>query len=99
MKSMHNQETEALYKAILSLKTTEECEKFFKDICTIKELEALSLRFLVAQQLDKGRNYNDVSRDTGASSATISRVNKCINYSDGYRIVLDRLKESGDEIL
>ena len=99
MKSMHNQETEALYKAILSLKTTEECEKFFKDICTIKELEALSLRFLVAQQLDKGKNYNDVSRDTGASSATISRVNKCINYSDGYRIVLNRLKESGDEIL
>ena len=98
MKSMHNQETEALYKAILSLKTTEDCEKFFKDICTIKELEALSLRFLVAQQLDKGKNYNDVSRDTGASSATISRVNKCINYSDGYRIVLDRLKESGDEI-
>lgn len=98
MKSMHNQETEALYKAILSLKTTEECEKFFKDICTIKELEALSLRFLVAQQLDKGKNYNDVSRDTGASSATISRVNKCLNYSDGYRIVLDRLNESGDEI-
>ena len=98
MKSMHNQETEALYKAILSLKTAEECEKFFKDICTIKELEALSLRCLVAQQLDKGKNYNDVSRDTGASSATISRVNKCLNYSDGYRIVLDRLKESGDEI-
>lgn len=98
MKSMHNQETKALYNAILSLKTTEECEKFFKDICTIKELEALSLRFLVAQQLDKGKNYNDVSRDTGASSATISRVNKCLNYSDGYRIVLDRLKESGDEI-
>lgn len=98
MKSMHNQETEALYKAILSLKTAEECEKFFKDICTIKELEALSLRFLVAQQLDKGKNYNDVSRDTGASSATISRVNKCLNYSDGYRIVLDRLKEGGDEI-
>ncbi|MBE6540021.1 MAG: hypothetical protein E7674_04690 [Ruminococcaceae bacterium] len=99
MKSMHDQETKALYNAILSLKTTEECEKFFKDICTIKELEALSLRFLVAQQLDKGKNYNDVSRDTGASSATISRVNKCLNYSDGYRIVLDRLKESGDEIL
>ncbi|MBO5981415.1 MAG: TrpR YerC/YecD [Clostridia bacterium] len=98
MKSMHNQETKALYNAILSLKTTEECEKFFKDICTIKELEALSLRFLVAQQLDKGKNYNDVSRDTGASSATISRVNKCLNYCDGYRIVLDRLKESGDEI-
>lgn len=99
MKSMHDQETKALYNAILSLKTTEECDKFFKDICTIKELEALSLRFLVAQQLDKGKNYNDVSRDTGASSATISRVNKCLNYSDGYRIVLDRLKESGDEIL
>ena len=98
MKSMHKQETEALYKAILSLKTTEECEKFFTAICTFTELDALSLRFLVAQQLDKGKNYNDVSRDTGASSATISRVNKCINYSDGYRIVLDRLKESGDEI-
>ena len=61
MKSMHNQETEALYKAILSLKTTEECEKFFKDICTIKELEALSLRFLVAQQLDNGKNYNTIT--------------------------------------
>ena len=95
---MHNQETEALYKAILSLRTAEECEKFFKDICTIKELEALSLRFLVAKQLDEGKNYNDVSKDTGASSATISRVNKCLNYSDGYRIVLDRLNEIGDEI-
>ena len=98
MKSMHNQEAEALYKAILSLRTAEECEKFFKDICTIKELEALSLRFLVAKQLDEGKNYNDVSKDTGASSATISRVNKCLNYSDGYRIVLDRLNEIGDEI-
>ncbi len=98
MKSMHNQEAEALYKAILSLRTAEECAKFFKDICTIKELEALSLRFLVAKQLDEGKNYNDVSKDTGASSATISRVNKCLNYSDGYRIVLDRLNEIGDEI-
>ena len=99
MSKIRCESVDRLFQTILNLETVEECYAYFEDICTIKELEALSLRFLVAQQLDKGKNYNDVSRDTGASSATISRVNKCINYSDGYRIVLDRLKESGDEIL
>ena len=86
-----------LFDAIVSLKSREECSKFFEDICTVKELEAISQRFLVARQLDEGKNYIDVSCGTGASSATISRVNKCLNYSDGYRMVLDRLKRSGDK--
>ncbi len=98
MKSIRNPETDALFRAILSLENPEECYKFFEDICTVKELEAISQRFLVARQLDEGKNYNDVSCDTGASSATISRVNKCLNYSDGYRIVLDRMKRTGDKI-
>ncbi len=97
MKSIHNPETDALFQAILSLENLEECYKFFEDICTVKELEAISQRFLVARQLDEGKNYIDVSCGTGASSATISRVNKCLNYSDGYRMVLDRLKRSGDK--
>lgn len=97
MKDIHCPETDALFEAILTLKTTEECYKFFEDVCTLKELEAVSQRFLVARQLDEGKNYNDVSEETGASSATICRVSKCLRHGDGYRIVLDRLKKAGKE--
>ncbi len=95
MKDIHCPETDALFAAILTLKTADECYKFFEDVCTLKELEAISQRFLVARQLDEGRNYNDVSEDTGASSATICRVSKCLQHGGGYRIVLDRLKKAG----
>ena len=89
---------EELFEGILSLQTLEECERFFTDICTIKELQALTQRLQVAKQLYEGRNYNEVYRDTGVSSATICRVNKCLNYGDGgYKTVLDRLGGNSDE--
>ena len=91
-------EMEELFEGILSLQTVEECERFFTDICTIKELQALTQRLQVAKQLYEGRNYNEVYQDTGVSSATICRVNKCLNYGDGgYKTVLDRLGGNSDE--
>ena len=68
---------------------------FFEDICTIKELQSLYQRFRVACLLDSGSNYLEVSDTTGASSATISRVNRCLNYGSGYRMALDNLKKAG----
>ena len=83
------------FEAILSLRTLEDCRLFFEDVATIKELQAMSQRFRVACLLDSGENYIEVSESTGASSATISRVNRCLVYGGGYRTALDRLKESG----
>ena len=92
MDKLRNPETDLLFAGILKLQTVDECYRFFTDICTIKELQSLSQRLQVAKQLSEGRNYNEVCRDTGASSATICRVNKCLNYGDGgYKTVLDRL--------
>ena len=82
-----------LFEAIAALKTPEECRLFFQDICTIKELQAMAQRLQVAALLDEGQNYNAVCEQTGASTAPISRVNKCLLYGGGYRLVLDRLKE------
>ena len=91
-------EMQELFEGILSLQNVQECERFFTDICTIKELQALTQRLQVAKQLYEGRNYNEVCRDTGVSSATICRVNKCLNYGDGgYKTVLDRLGGNSDE--
>ena len=81
-----------LYNAILSLKDVQECDKFFEDICTIQELEALSQRLEVACLLKQGKSYSEVNKLTGASTATICRVGKCINYGNGgYELVIDRL--------
>lgn len=78
-----------LFEAIAELKTIDEVRKFFEDVCTIKELEAMSQRLKVAALLKSGRNYQEVSAMTGASTATISRVNKCLLYgSGGYKLVL-----------
>lgn len=85
-----------LFKAILTLKTIDECYDFFEDLCTITELRAMEQRFQVAKMLDQGQIYSDIVRETGASTATISRVNKCLIYgTDGYRNVLDKLKKNG----
>ncbi len=82
-----------LYRAVLSLKTPEECRAFFEDLCTVAELKAMSQRLEVAQLLDEGLIYNDILQRTGASSATISRVNRALQYgADGYKTVLPRLK-------
>ena len=93
----HTPEQDTLFEAILTLKTVEDCRLFFQDICTIKELQAMEQRLQVACQLDAGRNYNEISEDTGVSSATICRVNKCLLYGEGgYRMALERLKEAGE---
>jgi TrpR-related protein YerC/YecD len=85
-----------LFQAILSLKSVEECYDFFEDLCTITELHAMEQRFQVALMLDAGRIYSDIVRETGASTATISRVNKCLTYgSDGYRRAIERKKADG----
>ena len=82
-----------LFQGILSLSSVEECYNFFEDLCTITELRAMAQRFQVAKMLDEGQIYSDIVRETGASTATISRVNKCLIYgTDGYRMVLDRTK-------
>ena len=98
MDKLRNPETDLLFEGIITLQTVEECYRFFTDICTIKELQAMTQRLQVAKQLHEGRNYNEVCRDTGASSATICRVNKCLNYGDGgYKAVLERLGGNSDE--
>ena len=83
-----------LYQAILSLKTPEECHAFFQDLCTVAELKAMAQRLEVAQMLDAGMIYNDILDRTGASSATISRVNRSLQYgADGYKAILPRIKK------
>lgn len=83
-----------LFKAILALRDQEECRAFFQDLCTVAELKALAQRMEVAQLLDQGFIYNDILQRTGASSATISRVNRALQYgADGYKTVLPRLKK------
>jgi len=86
---------DSLYETILMLKDLEECKKFFEDLCTVGELRAMEQRFEVALLLDDGMIYNDILERTGASSATISRVNRALHYgSDGYQQVLPRAKEA-----
>lgn len=83
---------EYLFEAVLCLKTTEECYAFFDDLCTMPELKALSQRLSVAKMLNSQRVYSDIVAETGASTATISRVNRSLSYgSDGYKIVFERL--------
>jgi len=95
---LHTPEIERLVKAVLKLETEEECFSFFEDICTIKEIQDMSQRLQVAEMLDQNRSYTDISKETGASTATNSRVNKCLNYgSDGYRRILDKLNEKETE--
>ncbi|MEW9096302.1 MAG: YerC/YecD family TrpR-related protein [Clostridiaceae bacterium] len=95
---IQNEEIDFLYDAILKLQTREECYRFFDDICTINEIQSLSQRMQVAKMLKDRKTYQDISITTGASTATISRVNRCLNYgSDGYEIVLSRLEEDNKE--
>ena len=87
------QRCDEMYDAILTLKTREECIKFFNDLCSISELMAMEQRYQVASCLDDGMIYNDILELTGASSATISRVNRSLQYGDGgYEIVFSRTK-------
>lgn len=99
-KDLKTEAANRLFDAILTLKDREECYRFFKDVCTVNELQALSQRFEVAHMLRDSRTYMDIAEITGASTATISRVNRSLNYGhDGYDLVLRRLysKESEPE--
>lgn len=85
--------TDKLFETILLLEDVEECYNFFEDICTVAEIKALAQRLEVAKMLKDGRTYTDIYEKTGASTATISRVNRCLNYgADGYKLVLERLE-------
>ena len=96
MNPHHTDAAKRLYKAMLLLETEEECAAFFEDLCTIREMQDLSQRLQVAEMLQDGKNYQEISRETGASTATICRVNKCLLYGDGgYKTVLDRLESKG----
>ena len=93
MEKAHAEAADRLFRAILTLRTEAECRHFFDDICTVKEIQDLAQRLEVASMLVQGMNYQEISRATGASTATICRVNKCLNYgSQGYRTMLDRIK-------
>lgn len=85
-----------LFDAILSLENKEECKNFFDDACTIQELTSIAQRLEVAKLLCEGKSYVEINKLTGASTATICRVGKCVNYgSGGYKTALDRLNEKG----
>ena len=94
MEKFSIQKYDELFKAILLLESVEECRGFFEDLCTIKELEDLSQRLAVAKLLSEKKNYNEIIALTGASTATISRVNKCLNYGKGgYGLIIKRGEE------
>lgn len=85
-----------MYEAILSLENVDECMRFFVDLCTVAELMAMEQRYEVAKLLDEGLIYNDILEKTGASSATISRVNRSLQFgAEGYRVAIDRMKGTG----
>ena len=87
--------SDTLYKAIMTLKTEDECRRFLQDLCTVSELKSMEQRVDVAMLLSDGLIYSDILERTGASSATISRVNRCLHYgSEGYKAVIPRLKET-----
>ena len=94
---LKNQDIDELFEAILTLRDQEDCYRFFEDICTINEIHAIAQRLQVAKLLSEKRTYAETEALTKASTATISRINKCLVYgADGYRRVLERLKENED---
>jgi TrpR-related protein YerC/YecD len=90
---LESKDMDFLFEGVLSLQTKEECYRFFEDICTINEIKAFEQRLQVAKMLAEKRTYLDIASTTGASTATISRINRSLNYgSDGYKLILERLK-------
>ena len=95
---LKNQNTDMLFNAILQLKTPEECYDFFEDLCTVPELKAMSQRLVVARRLTQKQVYSAIVGETGASTATISRVNRSLIYGcDGYKLVFDRMDKENKE--
>lgn len=94
MSNWHTQQIDELFEAILTLRSVEECYAFFEDACTIKEIIEIAQRLKVAKLLDAGTSYVTVSKEVGVSTATISRVSKCLEYGNGgYRMVMERVSE------
>lgn len=90
-----NELTDNLFRCILEMNTMEECYQLFEDLCTVHEIQAIAQRMAVAQMLDEKHTYIEIAEKTGASTATISRVNRALHYgSDGYKLAIDRLKEN-----
>lgn len=96
---LRGEQVDQLFDAILSLKDREECYRFFDDIATMSEVHSLSQRLQVAKMLTQGYTYNEIEKETKASTATISRVRRCLNFgSDGYELALNRItKKKEDE--
>lgn len=95
MSKVRSKSTDYLFEAVLELKTIDECYDFFEDLCTVTELKSISQRIVVAKMLSDNRIYSDIVSETGASTATISRVNRSLQYGcDGYAVIFDRLKKS-----
>ncbi len=93
-KDIHTPAVDNLFKAILTLQSLDDCYAFFEDVCTINELLSISQRFEVATMLTEGKTYLDIAEKTGASTATISRVNRSLTYgNDGYELVFARMKD------
>lgn len=93
---LRGKELDQLFNSILTLKDLEECYRFFDDLCTVNEIQSLAQRLEVARMLREGKTYHKIETETGASTATISRVKRCLNYgNDAYEMALERLKEQG----
>ncbi|SFP32729.1 YerC/YecD family TrpR-related protein [Salibacterium halotolerans] len=91
---LRGNELDQLFRAILSLQSVEECYEFFDDLCTINEIQSLAQRLEVARMLQHGHTYHKIETETGASTATISRVKRCLNFgNDSYQLTLDRVRE------
>ncbi len=98
MSNWHTQQIDELFEAILTLKSVEECYAFFEDACTIKEIIEIAQRLKVAKLLDAGTSYVTVSKEVGVSTATISRVSKCLEYGNGgYKMVMERV-DKGEKL-
>lgn len=99
MNKIRNSYNNDFFKAILKLETLEECHAFFEDLCTIKEIQSMAQRFVVAKMLTENRVYSEIVEKTGASTATISRVNRSLTYgNDGYSIVFDRMEKDNKNV-
>ena len=97
MNKKKSQAITKLFEAVLSLNNIDECYSFFEDACTIQELNAIAQRFEVATLISQGKSYSEVNKITGASTTTICRVGKCINYGEGgYRTVIERLNKENE---
>ena len=98
MAHTHSESVNRLFENILRLETAAECEAFFEDLCTVRELEDMAQRMDAARLLDGGMNYQEISESVGISTATISRVSKCLKYGSGYKTALEKEKKAESEV-